>query len=50
MADDILGWKNVSEKESIFPLLDELWEIAEDGRDNIDTMVRSLTSLTKPDQ
>jgi hypothetical protein len=49
MTDNILGWKKISQQESIFPLLDELWEIAENARDSIDTIIQSMTFLTKSD-
>lgn len=50
MADDILGWKNVSQKESIFPLLDTIWEIALRSQESIDTLAQSLFALVTPDQ
>lgn len=49
MADDILGWKNVSEKESIFPLLDELWDIGENGKESIETLATSLFNIAPPE-
>jgi Protein of unknown function (DUF4012) len=49
-ANDILGWKNSSEKESIFPLLDNLWEIGEEGKKSIETLTVSLFKITPPNQ
>ncbi len=50
MADDILGWKNVSQKESIFPILDTIWDIALRSQESIDTLSRSLFTLVTPGQ
>ncbi len=49
MADDILGWKNVSETQSIFPILDKIWDIGEESQKDIDTLARSLFSIVTPD-
>ena len=48
MAEDILGWKNVSETESIFPLLDQLWEIGENAKESVQTLATSLFAITQP--
>lgn len=48
MADDILGWKNVSETESIFPLLDQLWDIGENAKESVQTLATSLFAITQP--
>ncbi len=50
MADDILGWKNISETESIFPLLDQLWIIGEDGKENIKSLADSIFKIVPPSQ
>jgi hypothetical protein len=46
MSQDIIGWKYASKQESIFPLLDKLWIILEDGTENIKTLLDSATKLS----
>jgi hypothetical protein len=46
MSQDIIGWKYTSKQESIFPLLDKLWIILEDGTENIKTLLDSATKLS----
>jgi len=48
MWDDILGWKNVSETESIFPLLDKLWNIGESSEESVKTLATSLFNIVHP--
>lgn len=48
-TDDILWWKKNSETESIFPLLDTLWDIGENGKENIETLVASLSKIAPPE-
>gem|GEM_PF-6128174 len=50
MADDILGWKNTADTESIFPILDTLWNIGEDVRENAETLAIALFKINPPDQ
>lgn len=50
MADDILGWKHVSETQSIFPLLDRLWNIGENGKESIETLAISVFRIAPPAQ
>lgn len=50
MGDDILGWKNVSQTQSIFPLLDKLWKIGEDSKENITTLANSLFRIVPPEK
>ncbi len=47
---DILGWKNISDTKSIFPLLDTLWDIGESGEEGLRTLAESLFQITPPDQ
>lgn len=48
MADDILNWKTVAQTQSIFPLLNKMWEVAEEGRDSVSTISTSLFSVIPP--
>jgi hypothetical protein len=50
MIDDLIYWKNVSEKESIFPLLNTLWDIGENMEANTKTLVDSLFTISPPDR
>lgn len=49
MADDILRWKKVAKKESIFPLLDTLWNIGENDEKSLQILATSLFSVVRPD-
>jgi len=49
MADDILNWKNVSQTESIFPLLDIVWVLGENGEKSLKTLANSLFTIVRPD-
>ncbi|MEI8097172.1 MAG: hypothetical protein WCG73_03645 [Candidatus Moraniibacteriota bacterium] len=46
MSEDIIGWKDKSEQESIFPLLNKLWIILEDGVKNVKSLIDSATKLS----
>jgi hypothetical protein len=50
MATDIIGWKNVSETESIFPLLDNLWDIAEESKESVESLAQSLFTIAPPEE
>ena len=46
MSLDLIGWKDKSKQESIFPLLNKLWIILEDGTKNIQSLIDSATKLS----
>ncbi len=46
MIQQMIGWKNISQKQSIFPLLDTLWVILDNSVANVTTLVDSASKLT----
>lgn len=45
MMQNMIGWKDRSQQESIFPLLDTVWAIGWDGIKNIKTLMNSAEKI-----